>query len=202
MNKSLEIHWKDKSGIGHRFWIYGRETKFNEPCPGIYIYARETSPHKWIPIYIGQTENVNVRLTNYEQQECVDRNGATHIHISIITDEKARLAIEKDLIEQWKPVCNTQCGQVPEEMAKANPDLAVRDEKREIFTVGHEAVNALLLNELLKEQHKVQQQDVTIAQLKKEFQATIARQQKQIEALTAGLQTVRGQLLANEPAPQ
>jgi hypothetical protein len=202
MNKSLLIYWKDKSGTSHRFWIYPRGTKFNEPCPGIYIYARETSPHKWIPIYIGQAENVNVRLTNHEQQECVDENGATHIHVSIVTGEKSRLAIEKDLIQQWKPVCNAQCGLILEGVAEANPDLAVRDQKSEIYTVRYETVSAMLLNELLKEQRKVQEHDVTIAQLKKDFQATIARQQKQIEALTAGLQNVRGQLEANKPAPQ
>lgn len=202
MNKSLLIYWKDKSGTSHRFWIYPRGTKFNEPCPGIYIYARETSPHKWIPIYIGQAENVNVRLTNHEQQECVDENGATHIHVSIVTGEKSRLAIEKDLIQQWKPVCNTQCGLILEGVAEANPNLAVRDQKSEIYTVRYETVSAMLLNELLKEPRKVQEHDVTIAQLKKDFQATIARQQKQIEALTAGLQNVRGQLEANKPAPQ
>ena len=134
MNKSLQIYWKDKSGTSHRFWIYPRGTKFNEPCPGIYIYARETSPHKWIPIYIGQTENVNVRLTNHEQQECVDQNGATHIHVSIITDEKSRFTIEKDLIEQWKPVCNTQFELIAEEVVEANPDIVVRDEKGEVYT--------------------------------------------------------------------
>ena len=184
MNKSPLIYWKDKSGTSHRFWIYPRGTKFNEPCPGIYIYARETSPHKWIPIYIGQTENVNVRLANHEQRECVDQNGATHIHVSIITDEKSRFTLEKDLIEQWKPVCNTQFGLIAEEVAEANPGAVVRDEKGEVYTGPYE------------EQRKVQEQDVTIAQLKKDFQATIARQQKQIEALTAGLQKVREQLAA------
>lgn len=196
MNKSLLIYWKDKSGTNHRFWIYPPGTKFNEPCPGIYIYARQTSPHKWIPIYIGQTENVNVRLTNHEQQECVDQNGATHIHVSIITPEKSRLAIEKDLIEQWKPVCNTQFGLSAGKVAEANPDVVVRGEKGDVYTVRYEAANATLLSEFLKEQRKVQEQDVTIAQLKKDFQATIARQQKQIEALTASLQKVREQLAA------
>ena len=198
MNKSLLIYWKDKSSASHRFWIYPRGTKFNEPCPGIYIYARETSPHKWIPIYIGQTENVNVRLTNHEQRESVHQNGATHIHVRIITREKTRLAIAKDLIEQWKPVCNAQCGLIAEEVAETNPDVLVRDEKGDVCTVRYEAANATLLSELLKEQRKVQEQDVAIAQLKKDFQATIARQQKQIEALTAGLRKVRGQLAASD----
>ena len=200
MNKSLQIYWKDKSGTSHRFWIYPRGTKFNEPCPGIYIYARETSPHKWIPIYIGQTENVNVRLANHEQQECVDQNGATHIHVSIITDEKSRLAIEKDLIQQWKPVCNTQFGAGCRGSGGGESGLPVRDEKREVYSVHYEADNAMWLKEFLKEHRKVQEQDVTIAQLKKEFQATIARQQKQIEVLTAGLQKVEGQLAAASPS--
>ena len=213
MNNSLQIYWKDKSGTSHRFWIYRRGTKFNEPCPGIYIYARETSPHKWIPIYIGQTENLNVRLTNDEQQECVDQNGATHIHVKTVTDEKSRFTIEKELIQQWTPVCNTQFGLIAEEVAQANPDVVVRDEKGEVYTVRYEAANATLLSEFLKEHRKVQEQDATIAQLKKDLQATIARQQKQIEALTAGLQKVRRQLAAaspsdggleetNKPAPQ
>ena len=199
MNKSLEIYWKDKSGSSHRFWIYPRGTKFNEPCPGIYIYARKTSPHKWIPLYIGQTQNVNVRLTNHEQRECVERNGATHIHVSIISGEKSRLTIEKDLIEQWKPIGNTQFGLTPEEVPEANPNRAVRDEKGEIYTLRYNGMNETLLSEFFKEHCKAQEQDATIAQLKKDFQTTTARQQKQIEALTAGLQQVRAQLAAASP---
>jgi hypothetical protein len=200
MNKSPLIYWKGKSGTTHRFWIYARGTKFNEPCPGIYIYARETFPHKWVPIYIGQTKNVNVRLANHEQRECVDQNGATHIHVSIIPDEKSRFTFEKDLIERWKPVCNTQFGLIAEEVAEANPDVAVSDEKGEVYTVPYEAADAMLLGEFFKEQRKVQKQAATIAQLKKDFQSTMARQQKQIEALTAGLQKVREQLATASPS--
>jgi len=201
MNKSLLIYWKDKSRTSHRFWIYPRGTKFNEPCPGIYIYARETSPHKWIPIYIGQTENVNVGLTDHEQ-ECVYRNGATHVHVTIVTSEKSRLAITNDLIEQWKPVCNTQFGLIAEEVVEASPDVAVRDEKGEVYTVRYEAANATLLSEFLKGHRKVQEQDATIAQLKKDLEATIARQQKQIEALTAAVQRVSAQLELSKSVPQ
>ncbi len=203
MNKSLKIYWKDKSGTRHKFWIYPRGTKFNEPCPGIYIYARETAPHKWIPIYIGQTENVNVGLTNHEQQECVDQNGATHIHVSIVANEKSRLAIEKDLIQQWKPVCNTQFGLIAEEVAEANPDLVVCDEKDEIYTV-REAVTAMLLNELLKEHRKIeeqerriQKQEATITEMKSNAarqEATIALQQQEIQALTATVKEQTAQI--------
>jgi sugar-specific transcriptional regulator TrmB len=48
----------------------------------------------------------------------------------------------------------------------------------------------------------VQEQKVIIAQLKQDFQSKLAEQQKQIEALTAGLQKVSAQLEASKPAPQ
>jgi hypothetical protein len=84
-----------------------------------------------------------------------------------------------------------QFGLLAEEVAEVNPDLVVRDENGEIYSVRYEAVNAMLLNEFLKEHRKNEQQE-----------ATIARQQKQIEALTAGLQKVSAQLEVSEPAPQ
>ena len=59
----------------------------------------------------------------------------------------------------------------------------------------HDAVNAMLLNEFLKEHRKV-------AQLTKDFESKLADQQKQIEALTAGVQKVSAQLEASRPAPQ
>src|SRR5947208_8257621 len=79
-----------------------------------------------------------------------------------------------------------QFGLIAEEVAKPNTDLVVRDDNGEIYTVRYEAVNAMLLNEFLKEHRNVAEQESTIAELK----ATVARQQKQIEALAAGLQKV------------
>jgi hypothetical protein len=84
-----------------------------------------------------------------------------------------------------------QFGLIAEEVAAVNPDLVVRDENGEIYSVRYDAVNAMLLNEFLKEHRKNEEQE-----------ATIARQQKQIDALTAGLQKVSAQLEASKPAPQ
>jgi hypothetical protein len=108
-----------------------------------------------------------------------------------------------------------QFGLIAEEVAAVNPDLVVRDANGEIYTVRYDAVNAMLLNEFLKEHRTVQElkstartQDATISQLKstaqqqKDFQATVAQQQKQIEALTTGLQKVSAQLEASKPATQ
>src|SRR5258707_5758400 len=51
-----------------------------------------------------------------------------------------------------------QFGLIAEEVAQVNPDLVVRDENGEIYTVRYEAVNAMLLNEFLKEHRKVEEQ--------------------------------------------
>ena len=60
----------------------------------------------------------------------------------------------------------------------------------------------MLLNEFLKEHRKVKALEVGLAQQQKDFQAIVARQQKQIEALTEGLQKVSAQLEASKPASQ
>ena len=109
-----------------------------------------------------------------------------------------------------------QFGLVAEEVEKVNPDLVVRDAEGKVFTVRYEAVNAMLLNEFLKEHRKVeeqqrinQQQEAINSQLKsalaqqqKDFQAAAAHQQAQIEALTVGLQKVSAQVEMSRPASQ
>ena len=102
-----------------------------------------------------------------------------------------------------------QFGLVAEEVEKVNPDLVARDEQGKPYTVRYEAVNAMLLNEFLKEHRKVEEQQATITELKstvaqqeKDFQAIAAHQQKQIEALTTGLQKVSAHLELSKAAPQ
>jgi uncharacterized coiled-coil protein SlyX len=80
----------------------------------------------------------------------------------------------------------------------------VRDENGEIYALRYEAVNAMLLNEFLKEYRNVAEQQSTIAELKATLakqQATNAQQQQQIEALPAGLQKVSAAAELNKPAP-
>jgi hypothetical protein len=81
----------------------------------------------------------------------------------------------------------------------------VRDENGEIYTVRYDAVNAMLLNEFLKEHRKNEEQEATIVRLTStdaKQEAMIANQQKQIEALTVGLQRVSAQIELNKLAPQ
>jgi len=77
----------------------------------------------------------------------------------------------------------SQFGLIAEEVAEVNPDLVVRDENGEIYTVRYDAVNAMLLNEFLKEHRRTQQQEAIIAEL----ESTLAKQQKGLQAVTARL---------------
>jgi hypothetical protein len=77
-----------------------------------------------------------------------------------------------------------QFGLVAEDVEKVNPDLVLRDANGKVNTVRYEAVNAMLLNEFLKARRQID------------------AQQKQIDALTAGLQKVSAQVEMNRTAPQ
>ena len=84
-----------------------------------------------------------------------------------------------------------QFGLVAEQVEKVNSVLVLRDEQGKPYTVRYEAVNAMLLNEFLKELQKVEEQGATIAQMK-----------KQIDALTATVQKVSDQIALSKSAPQ
>jgi hypothetical protein len=80
-----------------------------------------------------------------------------------------------------------QFGLVAEEVEKVNPDLVARDEQGKPYTVRYEAVNAMLLNEFLKEHRKVEQLEATVVQQQHDFQ-------KQVQALTTRLNAQESQL--------
>jgi Chaperone of endosialidase len=107
------------------------------------------------------------------------------------------------------PARTSQFGLVAEEVEKVNPDLIVRDNEGKAYSVRYDQVNAMLLNEFLKEHKTVQEQGATITQQRKDFEAALAQQQKEIEALTATLkeqasqiQKVSAQIEMSKFAPQ
>ena len=107
--------------------------------------------------------------------------------------------------KELDPEKTTHFGLVAEEVEKVDPALVIRDEQGKPFTVRYEAVNAMLLNEFLKEHRKVEEQGTNIGQL----QSLAAEQQKQIKALTASLkdqaaqiQKVSAQVAVDRSAPR
>ncbi len=117
--------------------------------------------------------------------------------------------------KEMDPSGKLQFGLVAEDVAKVNPDLVVRDRDGKTYSVRYDQVYAMLLNEFLKEHRKVEQQaqqmqeqqsrieqqeaiiarlQMAVAEQRKSFQLRLAEQQKEIEALTSGLQRVSAQL--------
>ena len=94
------------------------------------------------------------------------------------------------------PAGTSQFGLVAKDVEKINPALITRAPDGKPYSVRYEAVNAMLLNEFLKEHRTVQELKSNAAKQ----EATIALQQKQIEALNAGLQKVSAQLAAASPS--
>ncbi len=96
-----------------------------------------------------------------------------------------------------------QFGLIAEEVAEVNPDLVVRDQKGELLTVRYDQVNAMLLNEFLKEHQrfekhvrKIQKQEATIAQLKNQIEILVAHSKEQ----DAQIQRVSDQVQITTPA--
>ena len=96
-------------------------------------------------------------------------------------------------------------GLIAEEVAKVSPELAIRDAKGQVANVRYNAINAMLLNEFLKEHQQVVEQQATIAELK----STVAQQQKGMDVLTAQLkeqatqiQKVSAQIEVSRPVPK
>ena len=91
------------------------------------------------------------------------------------------------------PAGTPQLGLVAEDVEKVNPDLVVRDKEGKPYSVRYDQVNAMLLNEFLKEHRKVEE-------LKKSFESKLVEQQNQIKALSSTLEKVSARLGLSGPA--
>lgn len=106
MSEERTIHWDGKSGREYKYWIYPIGTKM-KAVAGNYVFAKETQPNSFKPIYVGETGDLNTRLDNHHKMPCIIRNGATHIctHTNN-AGEDARREEEQDIISRWIPPCN------------------------------------------------------------------------------------------------
>jgi uncharacterized coiled-coil protein SlyX len=159
------------------------------------------------PVFIDTTTGqLGLMSSSGRFKDAIERMGkASEVLLSL---QPVKFHYKKNIDPKGAP----QFGLVAENVEKVDPDLVVRDAEGKAFAVRYEAVNAMLLNEFLKEHRKVQEQDSSISQLKStaaKQEATIAQQQKQIEALTAGLkeqalqfQKVISRIETSNPTPQ
>jgi hypothetical protein len=117
---------------------------------------------------------------------------------AILSLEPVTFRYKKDL----DPKAIPQFGLIAEQVEEVDPDLVARDEKGKAYTVRYDAVNAMLLNEFLKEHRKLQELQKALIEQGRIFESKLADQQGQIQALTAGLQKVSGHLQEIKSAPE
>ena len=89
------------------FTVYEHSSDWNEVA-GIYIFAGLNSVGRWEALYIGSTESLAERLPNHEKWPEAVRLGATHIHARVESQVATRQAIERILIQNYRPHLNIQ----------------------------------------------------------------------------------------------
>jgi len=156
-----------------------------------------------VPVIVDTTGHLGTTTSSARYKEAIramDKTSETILSLKPVT-----FHYKKDLDPKGIP----QFGLVAEEVEKVNPDLVARDEQGKPYTVRYEAVNAMLLNEFLKEHRKVETLEARMVEQDKDYQANASRQQREIDSLKAALkeqaaqiQKVSAQLEASKPAPR
>jgi len=109
MSEVPTILWDGKTGKEYKYLIYPIGTTFKRVA-GNYVFTKETKPHEWKPIYVGETDNLEQRLTaNHEKLPCVKKHGGTHVHVHTSSDDTTiRQKEESDIRDKWNPPCNLE----------------------------------------------------------------------------------------------
>jgi Chaperone of endosialidase len=158
------------------------------------IRGKTTENPDAIPVLIDSDGQLGTRSSSRQYKTDIKPMDKASESILALKPVSFHYKVHKDTTPQF--------GLIAEEVAQVNPDLVIYDADGKPYTVRYDAVNAMVLNEFLKEHRKNEEQEATIAKQRKDFDATLAQQQKQIHALTAGLEKVSAQLEASKPAPQ
>jgi hypothetical protein len=147
------------------------------------IYGATTSGG--VAVYVNSSGKVGTTTSSARFKEKIrDMGDASDVLLSL---RPVAFRYKPEIDPQSMP----QFGLVAEEVEKIDPDLVVRDSDGKPYTVRYDAVNAMLLNEFLKAHRKIEEQD-----------RQLQKQQKQIDALTAGLQKVNDKVELSKLAPQ
>jgi hypothetical protein len=170
-------------------------TAFNVICIGANVAGANVSNTTWIGNVYGRTTR---NATTAPVVVSADGQLGTAASSERFKKDIATMQKASESILSLRPVTfhyktdtadTPQFGLIAEEVAKVNPALVLPDQEGKPYTVRYDAVNAMLLNEFLKAHQKIDEQG-----------ATIAKQQKQIEALTAGLQKMSAKRAAASPS--
>ena len=118
MAQIATVTFQGASGNKYDFTAYTTDTQFNE-VGAVYIFTKEDN-RSYIPLYIGQTDNLGERIPNHEKWSCVKQNGVNFSICAMVeSSEFSRREIERDLLEMRNPPCNDRffLGWVEREMS-------------------------------------------------------------------------------------
>jgi hypothetical protein len=104
MSNLGNLSLKGTSGKEYVFEMFVLNTSFNA-VGGLYLFTKPGN-QVTIPIYLGHTQDLSTRFTNHHKEKCIDGQGATHISVCRMDDEKSRIAAEKDLLGVYNFHCN------------------------------------------------------------------------------------------------
>jgi hypothetical protein len=153
---------------------------------------REVTVASGVPVVVGPNGQLGTMTSSVRFKEGIKpMDKASELILAL---KPVTFRYKKDLDPDGIP----QFGLVAEDVEKVNPDLVVRDAEGKVNGVRYEAVNAMLLNEFLKEHRKNDEQEKTIAELKSGMTALAATVKEQ----ASQIQKVSAQLEASKPAPQ
>ena len=105
MEKEGTVKAKGASGTSYSFDVYPWGTSF-KALGAVYLVLKKSSAGNYTILYVGQTGNLSERFDDHHKDTCFSRNSRTHIGIKPESSERKRLAIETDLVENYKPTCN------------------------------------------------------------------------------------------------
>lgn len=102
---AVTITLQGKSGNSYEFTVHSWGTEF-KPIGGVYSVLKRRTDGRYDVIYIGQTGNLAERFDDHHKTWCFTNHAKSHIGVQVEPSEKRRLAIEQDLIANYRPPCN------------------------------------------------------------------------------------------------
>jgi trimeric autotransporter adhesin len=148
------------------------------------------------PVAVNANGQLGIRASSARFKEAI--KAMDKASEAILSLQPVTFRYKKELDPEGVP----QFGLVAEQVAKVNPDLVARDDQGKPFTVRYDEVNAMLLNEFLKEHRKVETLERKMAQQQEEFRSVTSQLRSALKEQAAQIQKVSDQILMTRPSPR
>jgi len=99
-NETQTCDWPGASGKTYRYFVYQRHPSINQGQDGNYVYAKLVN-NQWVPVYFGEGDLSSRATSDHHKTDCIDRKGATHVHLHLNARKEDRRAEERDLLANY-----------------------------------------------------------------------------------------------------